>query len=315
MSGAYGEYTAHDGVGKKLQPLFRDYIETNAVRELLFYRTVRHPNLMRAIQCRVGRQLDIRMDAADTDLSNWIHRSGKRVRMHHSHTIITGITRALEFMHGHGMAHGDLKLSNVVVNFGHRIRVRLIDFGTVQWLSELDGQTRYRRAMTTFWYVAPEDALHDVQGPAADMWALGLIMLTYWTGETPFRFKSYMQARAWFKKNTDVLSAINYDKIHTWMPRHIYTLIGRLLDPNPETRATASEVLQALGSTPVPGTLRDIPRTHDALVERLVKKTRRREIDLECAREVARSIFDPWHDFVLIPGALPAVISMLRSFR
>jgi serine/threonine protein kinase len=304
MNGAYGEYTivCARTAGEKQQSLIRDhyehldYIETNAIRELLFYRTVRHPNLMSAEQCRVSVQrVAIRMPAAHVDLSTWLRRSrSRRARLHHGHTIMRDVARALEFMHENGMAHGDLKPSNVVLDFHDKqAHARLIDFGTVQWQAEMDGAMRYRRAMTTFWYVAPEDVVHDIQGPAADIWAFGLIMLSYWTGWTPLRFDSYEEARRWYRANP---IPINLDLVKK-LPGRILALIRRMLDPQPQTRATAAEVLSALDSTPVPGTIREISRSHTELAALLAAGTRGRAVDIECANQIARAVFDPWYEF------------------
>jgi serine/threonine protein kinase len=285
MKGSYGRFdTLPDGTGVKHQELFGDRerkVETSAMRELLFYRTVRHPNIMRARQSIISNEeLHITMRTAQP-LTEWICKAGYRKRLRHGHSILRCMARALEFMHGNKILHGDIKPDNFVISGDH---VDLIDFGTVQWRHDDRG---YSRAITTYWFVAPEDAVHSRYGPAADIWALGLTMLYYWTQIYPLRFASLAEARVWF---------LLHDSIPIrGMPPRMKRLVARMLDFNSVTRITARAILTELGEDPVVGTIRKLPRDDATFIARLLRsKTASDAVSQGCADAITRSVFSPW---------------------
>jgi serine/threonine protein kinase len=94
---------------------------------------------------------------------------------------------ALDYLHGHGIVHGDLKPANVLL--GSRGRVTLIDFGAAYSAcarglrdAVADGDLR----VATAEYAAPEQILGEEVHPTADIYALGCILYEMLTGRPPF---------------------------------------------------------------------------------------------------------------------------------
>ena len=92
------------------------------------------------------------------------------------------VALALRFLHGHGVAHRDLKPNNVLLDArGH---VKLADFGTA-----LDTRGDPERAGSfegTAEYVSPEVLLGEPTTCACDLWALGCLCHEALVGAPPF---------------------------------------------------------------------------------------------------------------------------------
>ncbi len=90
---------------------------------------------------------------------------------------------ALGAAHAAGIVHRDLKPSNLMIVRGGRIK--LLDFGLAKThgASEL---TERGVAVGTVAYMAPEQLRAEPLGPAADVWALGIVFHEMVSGQRPF---------------------------------------------------------------------------------------------------------------------------------
>jgi len=97
------------------------------------------------------------------------------------HQLVSGVRH----LHLSRCVHRDLKPSNVLVT--REGRVVILDFGVVSELAEPDeGLTRDGQMMGTPAYMAPEQAGSGPTGPAADFYALGIMLFECLTGVLPF---------------------------------------------------------------------------------------------------------------------------------
>ncbi|MBK9264109.1 MAG: serine/threonine protein kinase [Polyangiaceae bacterium] len=97
--------------------------------------------------------------------------------------IIVQMTRALARAHDFEVIHRDLKPENVYLLRGDR--VKLLDFG----IARCNQDVRLTSAGEVFGtpeYMAPERATSSDAGPAADLYALGVIMFEMLTQKLPF---------------------------------------------------------------------------------------------------------------------------------
>lgn len=118
-------------------------------------------------------------------------------------TTLAHCLRALKFLHAHGIVHGDIKPSNMMID--RRKRVKIGDFGLARRVSDDDGSL----LKGTTKYMAPEVVSDEfgAVGPASDLYSLGFAAFELMCGEN---FESLFPG----------LSAFGRDKQIAWMMWH-----------------------------------------------------------------------------------------------
>src|SRR5437762_4252707 len=96
------------------------------------------------------------------------------------------VARAVQYAHGQGILHRDLKPGNVLLD--GRGEPLVSDFGLAKWLDSSSHLTRTLTIFGTPGYIAPEQVNGSSAGlgPASDVYSLGAILFDLLTGRPPF---------------------------------------------------------------------------------------------------------------------------------
>ncbi|WP_240670462.1 serine/threonine-protein kinase [Actinoplanes solisilvae] len=166
------------------------------------------------------------------------------------HSVAVGVATALAAIHGVGVIHRDLKPQNVLFSLG---TPKVIDFGIARALEATSRHTKTDQMVGTVAYMAPErfdsDSDHTV-GPAADVFAWGVVVAYAATGRTPFRADSPAATAARILTQPPDLTGLDGS---------LRDLVGRTLAKDPAERPTAHELLDLLLAAETGGALAQRP--------------------------------------------------------
>ena len=206
------------------------------------------------------------------------------------------ILEGLAHAHARGIVHRDVKPSNVLVAEGPQLSVRLLDFGLAQ-LAEEEPLTATGDVPGTLAYVPPE-RLHGEPGePAADVWAVGVLLWEALAGWHPFWNGSLLETARRIETGASPLEQVRPD-----LPRPLCALVDRMLSLDPAARPPARMLA---------GDLRD------AFAERLRRRARPPAIPIRVpvrlAAPAAAGLFAGWTaaELPFFPGLSAPLLGLL----
>lgn len=160
---------------------------TRFQREARAASALQHPNIIQVFDYgQSGPSYYIVMEFVDgTDLRRYLKKQGilsNERAIEIAHDVAMGLGAA----HKRGIVHRDVKPQNVMLNDAGM--VKLTDFGIASMYKDAEAERLTTTGMTlgTVQYYAPEQAQGEIVSPAADIYALGIVMYEMLTGRTPF---------------------------------------------------------------------------------------------------------------------------------
>jgi serine/threonine protein kinase len=200
---------------------------------------VRHPHLVRVVRARVR--------AAEPFFAVMERVPGRSLRRVLNErgwlpaplvgTIARQVAGALTALHDAGFVHGDIKPENLHVGPGRR--ATLLDLGFAHRPGEIAELLGAGYVLGTANYVAPE--LCDTpgsDGPAADVFSLGVTLFELLTGNLPYPDGGVSEMMEWHRDRRP-------DSLWAWTgawPMGLAGLVDRMLSREPTERPTAEEV-------------------------------------------------------------------------
>src|SRR5262249_32643766 len=146
--------------------------------------------------------------------------------------IVARLAETLDYMHTQGRCHGDIKPSNV--GFTANGVAKFLDFGLSRTLH--GDADRARQAGGTLAYLSPDVLNGEAPGPAADVWALSVVLFEAVAGHHPFLHPTDTVARIKAGLTTRVASV-------EAIPPPIVDLLHGLLSPRQDVRPTTARDL------------------------------------------------------------------------
>jgi len=129
-----------------------------------------------------------------------LHSRNERIPTHQVARLLRALTSALDYAHGQGVVHRDIKPGNVLLHgkadvipldqpLTNDVEVVLTDFGLVRIVNSAS-QTDSGMVSGTPAYMAPEQARGDKTDHRTDIYSLGIVLYEMLAGRVPFESDS-----------------------------------------------------------------------------------------------------------------------------
>jgi Protein kinase domain len=143
--------------------------------------------------------------------------------------ILDGLANA----HAHGIVHRDVKPANVLLANGPDVSVKLFDFGLAV-MHEHEALTAVGDIPGTLAYISPERLRGDAARPAADIWAVGVLLWEALAGRHPFWGGSLLDTARRIEEGAPSLATMRPD-----LDPAVIECVDRALALDPRRRPTA----------------------------------------------------------------------------
>ncbi|PKA50175.1 CBL-interacting protein kinase 19 [Apostasia shenzhenica] len=215
--------------------ILKSGLVANIKREIATLRRVRHPYIVQLFEVMATKtKIYFVMEyVRGGELFGKVAKG--RLKEDTARRYFQQLISAVGFCHARGVFHRDLKPENLLLDDKGDLKVS--DFG----LSAVSEQIRKDGLFHTFCgtpaYVAPEVlSRKGYDGAKVDIWSCGVILFVLMAGYLPFHDQNVMAM---------------YRKIYRgqfrcprWFSSDLSKLLSRLLDTNPQTRITISEIMK-----------------------------------------------------------------------
>ena len=176
---------------KILKPADADTVE-RFEREAKVLCALDHPGIVKVLGTGVanGKPYTV-MELLDGKPLDVLHRKA-RLTPAQIVGIAVKVAEALDYAHGRGIVHRDVKPANIFVTRANRIK--LLDFGMARWLEPGASITDAGVYMGTPDYIAPEVIEGQRPVPASDLYSLAAMMFVLLAGQAPFTAANKLDA-------------------------------------------------------------------------------------------------------------------------
>src|SRR6266581_5461649 len=166
--------------------------------------------------------------------------------------LMAKVVRAVEYAHGQGILHRDLKPGNILLDDHGEPLVS--DFGLAKWLNANTDLTKSLTTFGTAGYIAPEQAEGAAANltPAADVYSLGAILFGLLTGRPPFLGSNPLSVI----RQASETPAPKLRSLAPSLDRDLETICAHCLERDPKARYQSAADLAAdlerwLGGRPI----------------------------------------------------------------
>ncbi|MBI4912634.1 MAG: protein kinase [Acidobacteria bacterium] len=198
-----------------------------------------HPNIARLVEpCPEQGPPWLATEFAEGQRLDKVIQSRGALPLEEVLAIASRVASAMAYAHARGVVHRDLKPANVVLQ---ESGLKIMDFGIARMEGSETLTTTYAFLGTPL-YAAPEAQLKTHIGPAADRYALGIMLFELLTGRPPFQGETPFEILD--KHRGQPLPDLRI--LRPGLPEDLVRLVEGLCRKTPEERPEDAEVLATL---------------------------------------------------------------------
>jgi eukaryotic-like serine/threonine-protein kinase len=198
---------------------------------------LQHPNIVQVFQGGEAHgQLYLVMECVDGG-SLERRLKGSPLPPQTAAAVLEVLAGTMDYVHGRGVLHRDLKLANILVASDAEQpvtaqAVKITDFGLAKRFEKDQADTPSRALVGTPNYMAPEQASGQPASPASDVYALGAILYELLTGRPPFTGTTWMDT----VQQVLTVDPVPPRRLHAKVPRDLETICLQCLRKEPGKR-------------------------------------------------------------------------------
>jgi len=147
------------------------------------------------------------------------------------------ICAGIGYAHRSGLVHADVKPQNILVT--KQDIVKVTDFGIAQALSDTQPQPRASVVWGSPHYFAPEQARGEPPTPAADVYAIGIVIFEMLTGRLPYVGSNHQElAMAHLRESVPMVTDFNKN-----VPDSLAKIVYKVMSKEPAGRYRTADQL------------------------------------------------------------------------
>ncbi len=217
------------------------------IREAQAVARLNHPNIVTVFD--FGEENDIAFLVMELirgdELKNYFDEK-KNFSIEDAVRMISELLDALDYAHKNGIVHRDIKPANVMLD--GQLRVKLTDFGVARLSDANSERTQAGTMVGTPSYMSPEQIEGAPVGPRSDIFAVGIILYQFLTGEKPFHAPGLWAIQKKIMQEDPILPSVLNPNINPAFDAVVLRALAKKPDDRyPDAAAFKDELKRVLG--------------------------------------------------------------------
>jgi eukaryotic-like serine/threonine-protein kinase len=194
-----------------------------------------HPNIVTVYEFGEHEGMPyIAMEFVAGDSLEKILRSGRKLTLLETLSIVEQLCSGLGYAHQNRVVHRDIKPANLIVQPDGKVKI--VDFGIARLADQSTRLTKTDAVIGTFHYISPERLKGEMSDGRSDIWSVGVMLYQMLSGELPFNGEDVSTLYKVINEPHPSIKSLVPD-----LSGDLAAIVDRALAKNPDDRYGAAE--------------------------------------------------------------------------